>query len=98
MGNLKAFTCVYVALFALQWFSSVVGLSLFCFRFISVAPVRGGTYFSLHAAKKSRQKKAAQTADMTPGVNRDRFFSFSNSYLSEFPEGDVAVHLDGGSR
>jgi hypothetical protein len=25
--------------------------------------VRGGTYFSLHAAKKSRQKKAAQTAN-----------------------------------
>src|SRR5882757_4653663 len=25
--------------------------------------VRGSTYFSLHAAKKSRQKKAAQTAD-----------------------------------
>src|SRR5579864_4575993 len=32
------------------------------YRFISVPPVRGGTYFSLPAAKKSRQKKAAQTA------------------------------------
>ncbi|MFL6643791.1 MAG: hypothetical protein ACJ8GM_05630, partial [Paraburkholderia fungorum] len=38
------------------------GLSLFCSWSISVAPVRGGTYFSLPAAKKSRQKKAAQTA------------------------------------
>jgi hypothetical protein len=35
---------------------------LFSYRSISVAPVRGGTYFSLPAAKKSRQKKAAQTA------------------------------------
>jgi hypothetical protein len=35
--------------------------SAFCFWFISVAPVRGGTYFSLPAAKKSRQKKAAHT-------------------------------------
>jgi hypothetical protein len=39
------------------------GLSLFSYRSISVAPVRGGTYFSLPAAKKSRQKKAAQTAN-----------------------------------
>jgi hypothetical protein len=38
-----------------------VVLFLFCWWFISVAPVRGGTYFSLPAAKKSRQKKAAQT-------------------------------------
>ena len=38
------------------------GLSLLCYRSISVPPVRGGTYFSLPAAKKSRQKKAAQTA------------------------------------
>ncbi|WP_341314928.1 DUF4158 domain-containing protein [Paraburkholderia sp. IMGN_8] len=44
----------------------------FSYWFISVAPVRGGTYFSLStkwtsfgapAAKKSRQKKAAQTAN-----------------------------------
>ena len=40
-----------------------VGLSLFCYWSISVPPVRGGTYFSLPAAKKSRQKKAAQTAN-----------------------------------
>jgi len=38
------------------------GLSLLCSWSISVAPVRGGTYFSLPAAKKSRQKKAAHTA------------------------------------
>jgi hypothetical protein len=31
----------------------------YSYWFISVAPVRGGTYFSLPAAKKSRQKKAA---------------------------------------
>jgi general secretion pathway protein K len=43
--------------------SSRFGLSLFCYRSISVPPVRGGTYFSLPAAKKSRQKKAAQTAN-----------------------------------
>ena len=40
-----------------------VGLSLCSYRFISVPPVRGGTYFSLPAAKKSRQKKAAPTAN-----------------------------------
>jgi general secretion pathway protein K len=39
------------------------GLSLIFYWIISVAPVRGGTYFSLLAAKKSRQKKAAQTAN-----------------------------------
>src|SRR5579859_5178177 len=38
-----------------------VGLSLICYWSISVAPVRGGTYFSLHAAKRSKQEKAAQT-------------------------------------
>jgi general secretion pathway protein K len=43
--------------------SSGVGLSLLSCWFISVPPVRGGTYFSLPAAKKSRQKKAAQTAN-----------------------------------
>ena len=37
-------------------------LSLFCFWFISVAPVRGGTYFSLSLPKKSRQKKGAENA------------------------------------
>jgi hypothetical protein len=35
--------------------------SAICLRISRVAPVRGGTYFSLPAAKKSRQKKAAQT-------------------------------------
>jgi hypothetical protein len=39
-------------------FAYGVGLSLRCYRSISFAPVRGGTYFSLPAAKKSRQKKA----------------------------------------
>jgi hypothetical protein len=38
-----------------------VGLSLHSWWFISVPPVRGGTYFSLPAAKKSRQKKAARS-------------------------------------
>jgi hypothetical protein len=55
---------------------ALLGLGLWCFSlllrgggwgfslwFISVAPVRGGTYFSLPAAKKSRQKKAAYTAN-----------------------------------
>jgi hypothetical protein len=40
----------------------VFGLSLHSYWSISVAPVRGGTYFSLPAAKKSKQKKAARTA------------------------------------
>src|SRR5579864_1096023 len=39
-------------------------LSLFCFWFISVAPVRGGTYFSLSLPKKSRQKKGAEDASL----------------------------------
>jgi hypothetical protein len=39
-------------------FACGVGLSLFSCRSICTAPVRGGTYFSLPAAKKSRQKKA----------------------------------------
>ncbi|MFP3547718.1 hypothetical protein SB748_30525, partial [Rhizobium sp. SIMBA_035] len=47
---------------ALWLYAYGVGLSLFCYRSISVPPVRGGTYFSLPAAKKSRQKKAAHTA------------------------------------
>jgi hypothetical protein len=33
-------------------------------------------------------------ADMTSRVNRDRFSVFQGA---EFPEGDVAVSLDGGS-
>ena len=32
-----------------------------CYRSISVAPVRGGTYFSLPPQRKDRQKKAART-------------------------------------
>jgi hypothetical protein len=40
------------------------GLSLCSYWSISVAPVRGGTYFSLPAAKQSRQKKAAHTASL----------------------------------
>jgi hypothetical protein len=43
-------------------FGSCVGV-FFGLWSISVAPVRGGTYFSLPAAKKSRQKKAAHTAN-----------------------------------
>jgi hypothetical protein len=38
-----------------------VGLSLISYWFISVAPVRGGTYFSLPAAKRSKQEKAARS-------------------------------------
>jgi hypothetical protein len=37
------------------------GLSLFCFWFIGVAPVRGGTYF-LCRRKESKQRKRAATA------------------------------------
>jgi hypothetical protein len=40
------------------WLGYGVGLSLISYWSIWVAPVRGGTYFSLPAAKKSRQKKA----------------------------------------
>jgi hypothetical protein len=43
---------------ALWLFAFGVGLSLFSYWFICVAPVRGGTHFSLPAAKKSKQKKA----------------------------------------
>jgi hypothetical protein len=46
-----------------RWVLEGVGLSLSCLWSASVAPVRGGTYFSLPAAKKSRQKKAAYTAN-----------------------------------
>jgi hypothetical protein len=37
-------------------------------------------------------KDETDTADMTPGVNRDRFsvFSFQTHVVSEFPEGDAA--------
>jgi hypothetical protein len=50
------------------WFAGLPGClwrwpSLYSCWLIRVAPVRGGTYFSLPAAKKSRQKKAAQTAN-----------------------------------
>jgi general secretion pathway protein K len=38
-----------------------VGLSLFCFRSICVAPVRGGTYFSLQ-----RQRKVGKRKPLTP--------------------------------
>jgi hypothetical protein len=41
----------------------VFGLSLICLWSISVAPVRGGTHFSLPAAKRSKQEKAAHTAN-----------------------------------
>jgi hypothetical protein len=51
------FFCLGGAWFALGL--KGVGLSLLSQWSISVAPVRGGTYFSLPAAKKSRQKKAA---------------------------------------
>ncbi|NYH17772.1 hypothetical protein GGD41_005000 [Paraburkholderia bryophila] len=50
--------------------SDCVGLSLFSRWSIGVPPVRGGTYFSLPAAKKSRQKKAAHTANSEAGPSR----------------------------
>jgi hypothetical protein len=61
-----AFSCIAIGLLALPLclFACGVGLSLLCLWFISVAPVRGGTYFSLPAAKQSRQKKAAHTASL----------------------------------
>jgi hypothetical protein len=40
------------------WRSCGVGLSLHCYRSISFAPVRGGTYF-LCRRKESRQRKRA---------------------------------------
>ncbi|MFP3274878.1 MAG: hypothetical protein RXR52_28735, partial [Paraburkholderia sp.] len=45
------------------WCSYGVGLSLFCYRSISVAPVRGGTYF-LCRRKESKQRKRAATASL----------------------------------
>jgi general secretion pathway protein K len=42
-------------------FAFCFGLSLFCFWFISVAPVRGGTYFSLQ-----RQRKVGKRKPLTP--------------------------------
>jgi hypothetical protein len=47
---------------ALWWFTYGVGLSLYCYRSISFAPVRGGTYF-LCRRKESRQRKRAHTAN-----------------------------------
>ncbi|MGT2473021.1 hypothetical protein [Paraburkholderia terrae] len=51
--------------------------SAFCFACFTRRPCAGRHLLFFAAAKKSRQKKAANTADMTSGVNRDRFFSFS---------------------
>ena len=53
-----------IGLLAIPLLIACGGWCLFSFWFISVPPVRGGTYFSLPAAKKSRQKKAAQTANI----------------------------------
>jgi hypothetical protein len=50
---------VFCFLFSVFCFLFGVGLSLNSYWSIGVAPVRGGTYFSLLAAKKSKQKKAA---------------------------------------
>jgi hypothetical protein len=46
------------------WCSCGFGLSLFCYRFISVAPVRGGTYFSLPPQRKVGKRKRAATASL----------------------------------
>lgn len=43
----------------------------------------------------ARMTVTGRRTDMTPRVNRDRS---SVLRASEFPEGDVAVRLDGGSR
>jgi hypothetical protein len=52
---------------ALLWFGLLfacgVGLSLHSYRFIGVAPVRGGTSF-LCRRKESKQRKRAQTASL----------------------------------
>jgi hypothetical protein len=70
-----AFLCFLVGLFGLpfSWLPCGVGLSLFSFWFICTAPVRGGTYFSLPAAKKSRQKKAGSHRQLL-GVHHWRIF------------------------
>jgi hypothetical protein len=52
------------------WFAFVVGLSLYSCRSIGVAPVRGGTYFSLSLPKKSRQKKGASITHLFPVCHR----------------------------
>src|SRR6266702_2355540 len=69
-------------------------LSLFCYRFVSVPPVRGSTYFSLPAAKKSRQKKAAQTASFEAGpLAWRRQWSIWNPCPRTLRAGDKAVIL-----
>jgi hypothetical protein len=47
--------------------SDFFGLSLISLWSISFPPVRGSTYFSLPAAKKSRQKKAGFTPQVLSG-------------------------------
>jgi hypothetical protein len=47
-----------VGFWGFYWCFYGVGLSLFCFWSISVAPVRGGTYF-LCRRKESKQRKRA---------------------------------------
>jgi hypothetical protein len=44
-------------------FACGVGLSLFSYWSISVAPVRGGHLLLFAAAKRSKQEKAAHTAN-----------------------------------
>src|SRR6266404_1878502 len=52
--------------FLWRGFGVFFGLSLCSCRSIGVAPVRGGTYFSLSLPKKSRQKKGAEKSAL-PG-------------------------------
>ncbi|MGF6702464.1 hypothetical protein OKW38_007141 [Paraburkholderia sp. MM5496-R1] len=47
------------------------------------------------AASSNAWSQSGQTADMTPLVKRGSVLGFE--LPSEFPEGDVAVNLDGGS-
>jgi hypothetical protein len=55
------FSYWFFAFFVFYYF---VGLSLFSYRFICVAPVRGGTYFSLPPQRKVGKRKRAQTASL----------------------------------
>jgi hypothetical protein len=62
----SAFPCFVIGLFALLFwlFAYGVGLSLFSYWFICVAPVRGSTYFSLPPQRKVGKRKRAQTASL----------------------------------
>jgi hypothetical protein len=52
-----AFFCWFFLDLLLAFSCFLVGLSLFCYWFISVPPVRGGTYFSLPPQRKVGKRK-----------------------------------------